>query len=134
MHDDEYTRDERRLLDALPRESTPSQAEEERLVARLRAEGFLRRRWRYGAGLAAAAAALVIGMFIGSQLADARSLEAQLARERLSPADANALLERAREAYERARDRYTVLVGATPATSPERTDVQPVRTTGVLWF
>src|SRR5689334_18374276 len=118
MQDEEYTPDERRLFDALPRESEPPRDMEDRLVTRLRHQGVFRRRWRPHAVLAAvAAAALVIGVIVGSEMTGRRSLESQLTRGRLTPDDARALLDRARAAYERAGERYAAIVGINSATA-----------------
>lgn len=138
MRDDEYTPAERELFEQLPRESEVSPFDEERLVGRLRAEGFFRRsRLSIRLGLATAAA-LLVGMLAGWQLADARSLEGQLSRDKLTTVEAAALFERARGAYAKARDRYVSATGTeSPTQEPSSADhpgPEPVRTAGVLWF
>ena len=138
MRDDEYTPGERQLFEQLPRESEASTLEEERLIGRLRAEGFFKRsRMSTAVGLATAAA-LLVGMLAGWQLADARSLEGQLSRDKLTTVEAAALFERARGAYAKARDRYVSATGTESPTqepsSVDRPGPEPVRTAGVLWF
>jgi hypothetical protein len=138
MHDENYTPAEQELFDRLPRESALPAGEEDRLVRRLRAEGFFRSRWMPPwTGALATAAALVLGVAIGWYSAGMRSLEAQLTRSHLTAVEAAALVERARGAYVRAHQRYTAATGGDSA-SPEpfsaESGPQPVRTAGVLWF
>ena len=140
MREDDYTPEERQAFEALPRESPPDARDEERIVARLRAEGFFRRRRRTGVlGLAAAALLiLACGMAIGSAYTRAGSLESALTRKDLTAPEAAALLERARGMYATARDRYVAITGSeAPAPNPSSADPsgkEPVRTAGVLWF
>jgi 2-keto-3-deoxy-galactonokinase len=140
MRDDEYTPAERELFERLPRQSELSTFEDERLVNRLRAEGFFKPRAasRSMRRAFAIAAALIVGVLIGWQLAGARTLESQLRRDNLTAVEATALFERARSAYAKARDRYVSATGSEPRTdeppSAERPGPGPVRTAGVLWF
>jgi hypothetical protein len=140
MREDDYSPGERQAFASLPRESAPDRRDEERIVARLRAEGFFRRRWTQVLRLAAAALVIMAcGIAIGAALARAGSLESELAREDLTAPEAAALLERARGAYGTARDRYFAATGSeAPASDPSSADPSgkqpPVRTAGVLWF
>ena len=151
MRDDDYTPEERQRFEELPRESAPDPIDEERIAARLRAEGFFEKdhaKEEYVASafrrktlplLAMTAAAMLIaGVLIGTALSNARSLESELARKNLTAPEAAALLERARGAYATARDRYAAIVGSEPPTAdPSTADPsrkEPVRTAGVLWF
>ena len=112
MRDDDYTPEERRLFEALPRASAPDPMDEERITARLRAEGFfvgsafVASAFRRKAFLAVAAAAiLAIGIVIGSTFARPEVTGSACAE----------------------------LPGAVPSSAdPGRTE--PVRTAGVLWF
>ena len=106
MRDDDYTAEERRLFEALPRESAPDGREEERIAARLRVEGFFRRPLRHSALLAVAATALLaIGFLIGSTVARPDVVGSACAE----------------------------LPGTVPS-SAEPARQEPVRTAGVLWF
>ena len=117
MRDDDYTSEERRLFEALPRASAPDPMDEERITARLRAEGFfvgsafvgsafVASAFRRKALLAVAAAViLAIGVVIGSTFARPEVTGSACAE----------------------------LPGAVPSSAdPGRTE--PVRTAGVLWF
>jgi hypothetical protein len=109
--------------------------EEERLVRRLRAEGFFTSRWSGPVRLLmSAAAALVLGVAIGWYVAGWRSLEGQLTRDDLTAVEAAALIERARGAYVRAHQRYAAAAGTDGTPQPSSADPEPVRTAGVLWF
>jgi len=138
MHEDDYTTDERQAFEALPRESAADPIDEERIVARLRAEGFFRRRPRVLWLAAAAVMILACGIAIGSTFTRAGSLESALASKDLTAPEAAALLERARGAYATARERYVGATGAeAPPFDPSSADPsgrEPVRTAGVLWF
>jgi hypothetical protein len=109
MHDDDYTPEERRLFEALPRESAPDPRDEERIAARLRAEGFfsgtlVASTFKWKAALAAAAI-LALGIFIGSTFARPEITGSACAE----------------------------LPGAVPS-SADPSHKEPVRTAGVLWF
>ena len=108
--DQEFPREgsERAWMDALPRMSAPDPAAEDRIVARLREEGLLRRRrptaasaWR----LAAAVALFVAGGMTGAHLATRNTLEAMLARQNLSASERILLMQRAGSAYVQATER-----------------------------
>ena|SRR5688500_13903178 len=111
MRDDDYTPEERRLFEALPRESAPDAREEERIAARLRAEAFFVQEpvasaFRRKSFLAVAAAALLaVGILIGSTIGRPDVTGSACAD----------------------------LPGVVPSSAdPSRTE--PVRTAGVLWF
>jgi hypothetical protein len=107
MREDDYTPEERRLFEALPRESAPDARDEERIAARLRAEGFfVASAFRRKTLLAVAAAAIfAIGIFIGSTFARPEVTGSACAE----------------------------LPGAVPS-SADPSHKEPVRTAGVLWF
>ena len=106
MREDDYTPEERQALDALPRESAPDPREEDRIVGRLRAEGFFRRRWAHAALLTAVAVAiLACGVLIGATVAQPQVTGSACAE----------------------------LPGAVPS-SADPSRKEPVRTAGVLWF
>lgn len=137
MREDDYTAEERQAFEALPRESAPDPRDEERIVARLRAEGLIRHRWTHAMRLAVAALViLACGIAIGSTFTQAGSLEAELARKDLAAHEAAALLERARALYATARERYVAATGSEPPepSSADPSGKEPVRTAGVLWF
>ena len=140
MREDGYTPEEREAFEALPRESPAAARDEERIVARLRAEGFFRRRRRTGVLWFAAAALVMLasGIAIGSAYTRAGSLESALTRRDLTAPEAAALLERARATFATARDRYAAITGSeAPSPNPSSADPsgkEPVRTAGVLWF
>lgn len=110
-HDDmsEHDSEILRLLDELPRTAPLDGGEADRIVARLRHEGFFRSRGRVLRWAIQAAAAVVIfalGAFAGSRYAHRNSLEEMLAQKHLSIADRVLLLQRAGSAYVRAAQSY----------------------------
>jgi hypothetical protein len=111
MCDDDYTPEERQMFEALPRESAPDPRDEERIVGRLRAEGFFTRAWLAspsGRTLTLAVAALLL-------LACGVLLGATLVRPQVTGSACAEL----------------------PAVVPSSADPsgkEPVRTAGVLWF
>ena len=75
-HDEELTPEERRLLDALPREESPPPALEERVVAGLQAEGQIRAapaRRRWPAIAAMLAISIALSFFAGTRFGAAGS-------------------------------------------------------------
>lgn len=121
MRDDDYTPEERKMFAALPRESAPDPRDEERIVGRLRAEGFFSRalvaffapalnpRWSIRRTVALSVAALVL-------LACGVLLGAMLARPQVA---GSACAE---------------LPSPVLPSSADPSGKEPVRTAGVLWF
>ncbi|HEX8946065.1 MAG TPA: hypothetical protein VF785_23220 [Gemmatimonadaceae bacterium] len=111
-HEDisEYDNDDvLRQLAELPRTTPLDAGETDRIVARLRQEGFFRARTRtlrWTIQAAAAAAIFAVGAFAGSRYAHRNSLEEILARTDLTVADRVLLLQRAGSAYVRAAQSY----------------------------
>src|SRR6266581_540900 len=100
-----YDENELRLLALLPRETPISPGESDRLVARLRHEGFFRppiQRRRWPTLAAAALLLLAVGFAAGRFASRHDSLEDLLARRDLSAADRILLLQLAGTAYVRA--------------------------------
>jgi hypothetical protein len=112
--EDDYTREEREMFAALPRESAPDPGDEERIIGRLRAGGFFARAGRVAANptklrtLTLAIAALLL-------LACGVLLGAALPRPQVT---GSACAD---------------LPGPLPS-SAEPSSKGPVRTAGVLWF
>src|SRR5437764_1008335 len=93
-----YDEHELRLLARLPREAPVAPGESDRLVARLRQDGYLRppgQRWRRPALAGAGRLLLAVGVAAGQFVARRESLEAMLTRRDLSAADRILLLQRA---------------------------------------
>lgn len=113
MHDDEvpieYDADERRLFSELPREAPLASGESDRLIHRLRDEGFFHprgRRLRWGLAAAAAIVVFAAGTATGRFMARRNSLEDMLTRSDLSVGDRVLLLQRAGSAYVQAAQSY----------------------------
>jgi hypothetical protein len=107
----EYDADEARLFADLPRDEPVDPAELERLVGRLRREGFLHAPARRSVrGIVGAAAAAVVvfafGVAVGTYNARRGSLEDMLVRPGLSVGDRVLVLQRAGSAYVRAAQSY----------------------------
>ncbi len=105
----DYDADLSALFDALPREtSTTDPRAADRLVARLRHEGFFARRRRVGwpIGLAAAALLMALSAWGGWLAGRHGSLEEMLARTDLTISDRVLLLQRAGSAYVTAAESY----------------------------
>jgi hypothetical protein len=118
----EYTEEERRLFAALPRERPGDPGTELRLLETLAREGYFRRtRGRSWAWLqvAAAAALLLLGGWMGARVERGRSLEAQIDREGLSANERVLVLQRAGSAYVRAAHAYADAVAETDSTAVE---------------
>jgi hypothetical protein len=116
----EYSAEERRLLDALPRESLPDPHTEERVVRRLRGEGYLRLRSRRIALRAAAAVALFAGGGLtGGWYVQRGALESQLRRDDLTGAERILLLQRAGSAYVSAAEAYVTNEAAIDSSAVE---------------
>lgn len=111
-HEDisEYDNDDvLRQLAELPRTAPLDPGETDRIVARLRQEGFFRARprtLRRAIQAAAAAVIFAVGALAGSRYAHRNSLEEMLARTDLTVADRVLLLQRAGSAYVRAAQSY----------------------------
>jgi hypothetical protein len=109
-HDDtEHDSDILGMLAELPRTAPLDAGETDRMVARLRDDGFFRARGRasrWAIQAAAAAAIFTVGAFAGSRYARRNSLEEMLSRQHLSVADRVLLLQRAGSAYVRAAQSY----------------------------
>lgn len=110
------------LFDALPRESESDARAAERLVVRLRHDGFFARRSRrvtWPIGLAAAAMLMAVSAW-GGWLAGRRgSLEEMLTRTNLTVADRVLLLQRAGSAYVTAAQAYANATARTDTTAIE---------------
>lgn len=122
----DYTHEERRAFEALPRAASIDPALEERIVDTLRSQGLLRSRSTRFAGLAIAAlaASLVVaawfgGARYGANAARAASIEGQLGRSDLSSADRILLMQRAGSAYVAAANGYAASVKHADATAVE---------------
>ncbi|MEP6491339.1 MAG: hypothetical protein ABJF01_01590 [bacterium] len=105
----EYDDDERRLFAELPREEVLTPGDVDRLVRRLRFEGFFRARvnaWRWGLAAAAAIVLFAAGTATGRFAERRNSLDALLARSDLSITDRVLLLQRAGTAYVQAAQSY----------------------------
>jgi hypothetical protein len=110
MHHDDTEHDSEILgmLAELPRTAPLDAGETDRMVARLRDDGFFRpqgRAFRLAIQAVAATAIFAVGVFAGSQYARRNSLE-MLSRQHLSVADRVLLLQRAGSAYVRAAQSY----------------------------
>jgi hypothetical protein len=119
---DDLSSHERELFAALPRQSAADPIATERLVARLHAEGLVRksessassaftqrpsrRAPRIAVQLAAAVALFAVGALTGARIASRGSLERELARTDLGVADRVLLLQRAGSAYVTAANGY----------------------------
>ena len=101
--------DELRAFAQLPREAPLSDGEADRMVRRLRREGFFQTRFRARRVLFAAVAALLLfasGALVGGMVTRRGSLEDMLARTDLSVPDRILLLQRAGSAYVTAAQGY----------------------------
>lgn len=119
----EYDADVNALFDALPRETSATDPRAaDRLVTRLRHEGFFtRRRRRIGWPIGIAAAALLMALSAwGGWLAGRQgSLEEMLGRKDLTLSDRVLLLQRAGSAYVSAAESYASATARTDTTAIE---------------
>lgn len=111
MHDDLLPHDEAivELLATLPRVEAVHDDERDRLIERLRGEGFFRSRRhpiRWVAGVAAAVFVFAAGVWTGANYVQRHSLEGLLGRGDLTATDRVLLLQRAGSAYVRAAQSY----------------------------
>jgi hypothetical protein len=110
-HEDVPARDDdlARLFAELPRTASIGEGDTDRIVERLRREGFFqarRRSFRWMLQAVAAVLVFVAGAFAGSRYAHRNSLEEMLDRKQLGVADRVLLLQRAGSAYVRAAQSY----------------------------
>ena len=125
-HLGDYTDDERRLFQALPKDCSLDPRLEDAVVARLRHEGLLRtpvRRFASAAFLALAAGLIAVawlgGVHYGAQQAHASSIEGLLARTDLSDSERTLLMQRAGSAYVAAANAYAASVHSADSTAVE---------------
>jgi hypothetical protein len=125
-HLSDYTDEERRLLEALPRSAQPSGALEQYIVSALHDEGLLRspRRRLLIPAYVLLAASLVVaawkgGARYGAASARAASIEGQLERQDMSSADRILLMQRSGSAYVAAANAYAASVKQADATAVE---------------
>jgi len=105
----EYDDDERRLFSELPREVSLSAGEADRVIHRLKGDGFFRprtKKWRWGLAAAAAVVVFAAGAATGRFVARRDSLEDMLTQSNLSVGDRVLLLQRAGTAYVQAAQTY----------------------------
>jgi hypothetical protein len=106
----EYNADEAKLFAALPREEAIVAADFDRLMGRLRREGFFQSRRRISRtaiiGAAAAVVTFALGLAVGSYNVRRGSLEEMLSRPGLSVGERVLVLQRAGSAYVRAAQNY----------------------------
>jgi hypothetical protein len=122
----DYTDEERRAFETLPRSAKVDPALEDRVVRALRSEGLLRPRTTplARAAMLAAAAALVAaawfgGAWYGANAARAGSIEEQVRRSDLSSAERILLMQRAGSAYVAAANNYAASVKRADSTAVE---------------
>lgn len=119
----EYDADLNALFDALPRETPAAGGRAaDRLVTRLRHEGFFtRRRNRIGwpIGIAAAAVLMALSAWGGWLAGRQGSLDEMLARKDLTLSDRVLLLQRAGSAYVTAAESYASATARTDTTAIE---------------
>jgi hypothetical protein len=127
----EYDAELNALFDALPRESPTDHGAADRLVGRLRHDGFFARRvipsaarnllfdFRWPIGLAAALLLVALGAWGGWTAGRRGSLEEMLARNDLTIADRVLLLQRAGSAYVTAAQSYASATARTDTTAIE---------------
>jgi hypothetical protein len=115
MHNDDhdipvqYDDEELRLFAQLPREAPLAPGEGDRLIRRLRDDGFFHSRsgrWRWALVAAAALVLFVSGVAAGGFMTRRNSLEDMLSRSDLGVGDHVLLLQRAGTAYVRAAQGY----------------------------
>ena len=120
-HDDDLT-GELHVFADLPRTTSVTPGEFERLAERLRHEGLLRPRRRaplWIGALAAAAAIFALGSLAGARYAQKNTLEQQLARNDLTIAERVLLLQRAGSAYVHAAQAYADATAHVDSTAVE---------------
>jgi len=118
----EYDADLNALFDVLPREAPGDTRAADRLVVRLRHEGFFARRARrlqWPIAVAAAVLLVVLGAWGGWTAGRRGSLEEMLARNDLTVADRVLLLQRAGSAYVIAAQSYASATARTDTTAIE---------------
>lgn len=118
----DYDADLNGLFDALPRESEIDPRAADRLVVRLRHDGFFARRARrltWPIGMAAAAVLMAMSAWGGWLAGRHGSLEEMLARKDLTVAERVLLLQRAGSAYVTAAQSYASATARTDTTAIE---------------
>jgi hypothetical protein len=118
----DYDADLAALFDALPRESDTDPHAADRLVVRLRHDGFFARRARrvnWPIGIAAAAVLMAMSAWGGWRAGRHGSLEEMLGRTDLTVAERVLLLQRAGSAYVSAAQSYASATARTDTTAIE---------------